>query len=104
VDYNDLVSLRSQNDMQLPIKVKLEEKSNLPTEDEDWHTSYWNSIMGLLMMGGYMFVWGLVFAIVVAGGFMIVGAILMWALAAIMMITYPIWVFFAWIGFLFSRK
>ena len=46
--------------------------------------------MGLLMMGGYMFVWGLIFAIVVAGVFMLVGALLMWALALLMMIFYPV--------------
>jgi len=104
MDYKELVSLRSQNSIQMPAKVELEKKANSPTEDEDWHSEYWNSIMGLLYMGGYLFVWGLVFAIVLAGGFMIVGAILMWAVAFLMMVTYPIWVFFAWLGSLFSRK
>jgi len=41
-------------------------------------------------MGAYMFVWGLIFAIVVAGAFMIVGAVLMWALALLLAILYPI--------------
>lgn len=42
------------------------------------------------MMGAYMFVWGLIFAIVVAGVFMLMGALLMWTLALLMMILYPV--------------
>jgi hypothetical protein len=104
MDYKELMSLRSQTDMHMPVKVELNKKANSPTEAGDWQTEYWNSIMGLLYMGGYLFVWGLVFAIVLAGGFMIVGAVLMWAAAFLMMVTYPIWVFFSWMGSLFSRS
>ena len=59
--------------------------------------------MGLLMMGGYMFAWGLIFAIVVAGVFMLVGALLMWALALLMMIFYPVLCLGEWIINLFRR-
>ena len=35
MDYKELVSLRSQNSIQMPAKVELEKKVNSPTEDED---------------------------------------------------------------------
>ena len=57
--------------------------------------------MGLLMMGAYMFVWGLIFAIVVAGVFMLMGALLMWALALLMMILYPVLCLGEWVINLF---
>ena len=68
-----------------------------------WHDEWWGRITGLLMMGGYMFVWGLIFAIVVAGVFMLMGALLMWALALLMMIDYPILCLGEWIINLFRR-
>ena len=59
---------------------------------------------GLLIMGGYMFVWGIIFAIVVAGAFMLMGALLMWALALLMMIFYPVLCLGEWILKLFRRN
>ena len=59
--------------------------------------------MGFLMMGAYMFVWGLIFAIVVAGVFMLMGALLMWALALLMMILYPVLCLGEWVINLFRR-
>lgn len=55
------------------------------------------------MMGAYMFVWGLIFAIVVAGVFMLMGALLMWALALLMMILYPVLCLGEWVINLFRR-
>lgn len=69
-----------------------------------WHENYWANIMGLLTMGAYLFVWGIVFAIVIAGGFMIVGAVLFWALALLMMIFYPFFLFCEWVGNLFRSS
>ena len=37
-----------------------------------------------------MFVWGLIFALVVAGVLMLMGALLMWTVALLMMIFYPV--------------
>lgn len=102
MDIKQLQSLRNDMDFDIPVIVH-----NKMQEDDyasDWHEEYWNSVGALLGLGGYMFIWGLVFAIVVAGAGLIIGAVLLWACAFLMAVTYPIWVAFGWIGSLFKRK
>lgn len=102
MDYRELIAVRNNMNMNSPIEEKVYSPS-APVE-EDWQKEYWNSIGALLSLGAYMFIWGLVFAIVVAGVGLIVGAVLLWACAFLMAVTYPIWVAFAWAISLFSRK
>lgn len=54
-------------------------------------------------MGAYMCMWGLIFAIVVAGVFVLVGGLLIWAVALLMMILYPVLCLGEWVINLFRR-
>lgn len=95
--FDELQLLRAKMEIKNP---KIEQIRN----PISWHENYWANVMSLLTMGAYLFVWGIVFAVVIAGGLMIVGAVLFWALAIIMVIFYPVFLFFEWVGSLFKNK
>ena len=102
MNYKELLDIRDTMNMNSPIEEKVYSQS-APVE-EDWQTEYWNSIGALFGLGAYMFIWGLVFAIVVAGAGLIIGAVLLWSLAILMAIVYPVLVGFSWFFSLFRRN
>jgi ABC-type transport system involved in cytochrome bd biosynthesis fused ATPase/permease subunit len=87
--------LRTQLDLHIP-KSNKARTSNV-TDNYTWHNSYWDAIGSLIAYGGGLFVTGIALAIIIAGVGLIIAALLCWAIAILMVITYPIWLIFDWL-------